>query len=384
MNILVFSPYYPPHTGGLESHGDEFNKYLSRGGANVTVFTPRLPEDAPERESRHHDVQVIRFPAFELFHNYPLPKFWAKTFWVHWRELFLEDYDIVISRTRFFFPSLMATRFARKRHLPRVHIEHGSDFAHFNGRTKTLLGKVYDQIVGNFVLRTANVVIANSRASARFVCRLAKKNSCQVIYRGVEKEVILSMPPTEHVTDIPTGVPVIGFIGRLIDGKGVADLLKALAPLREKNFVFLIVGDGPERPRLEKLAHTFGIGSNVRFLGHQSFSEAIGYMKTFDIFVNPSHTEGIPTAVIEAALCRKAIVATNVGGTHEIITGRGDGFLVAPKNIAELSAKLALLLDNVALRESFGEKAFRAVEHKFSWDESIKKYFALFKDLLEK
>ena len=74
MKILEFCPYYPPHIGGLENHADEFNKYLSQKGMDITVFTPRLPKDASEFETRYQDVKIICFPAFEIISNYPLPK----------------------------------------------------------------------------------------------------------------------------------------------------------------------------------------------------------------------------------------------------------------------------------------------------------------------
>ena len=79
MNVLIFSPYYPPHIGGLESHSEEFNQQLAQRGIDVLVFTPRLPKDAPERETRR-GVRIIRFPAFEIIPNFPLPQFFP-FFW---------------------------------------------------------------------------------------------------------------------------------------------------------------------------------------------------------------------------------------------------------------------------------------------------------------
>ncbi len=385
MKLLIFSPYYPPHMGGLESHSDEFNKHLNKRGVAITVFTPRLPKAAPEIETRHENVRIIRFPAFELFPNYPLPKFWESSFWQMWQCVLEEDTpDLIISRTRFFFTSLMAWRYARKKKLPWIHIEHGSDFAHFNSPLKTALGKFYDYTIGASVLRHSDYTIANSRASAAFVRRLAKRTDCQIIYRGVEYETLLATPIDTALRTAHPRKIIIGYIGRLIDGKGVATLITALSSFTRDDYICLIIGDGPEKENLSRLVIQKKLQEKVFFLGRQNFPKAMALLKTCDIFVNPSYTEGIPTAVIEAAFCKTAIIATNVGGTNEIISGENDGFLIPPKNILALQEKIECLLNDQNLRKEFGDNAYRAVENKFDWKRSAKQYQELFQEILNR
>lgn len=380
MHLLVFSPYYPPHRGGLESHSDEFNKYCSLSGVTITVFTPRLPLESPAHEERYNQVAIIRFPAIEIIHNYPIPRFWKKEFWQLWKEVHQKRYDLVISRTRFFFTSLMAGYFAKCHQLPWVHIEHGSDFATFNNRFKTLLGKLYDCIFGAIVLRRSDTNIANSQASSAFVKKLSGRD-CAVIYRGIEKEVIAAIPTHQYFQQYFPGKIVIGFIGRLIDGKGVLDLLQAFSRLASPTSICCIIGDGPERPRIEDFIQEHNLSKKVILFGEKPFTETIALLKGFDIFVNPSYTEGIPTSVIEAALCHRAIIATDVGGTREIVSGNEDGVLIAPHDIETLQTKLAFLIENSDLRTEYGEKAFQTVQGRFSWKESIKQYMKVFSSL---
>lgn len=382
MRILVFSPYYPPHIGGLESHADEFNKYLSQKGVDITTFTPHLPEHMPEKEIQHDRVEIFRFPAFELIPNYPFPKFWKGNFWKCWHRIENQKYDVVISRTRFFFTSLMAKRYARKRNIPWIHIEHGSDFAKFNGTVKTLLGKWYDQTIGAFVLRQADYVIANSRASVAFVKSLSKKDA-SLIYRGYEMEHSFpqnEIPKQEKIKDTIR----ILFVGRLIDGKGVADLIGALGKIPFQNFTCLIVGDGPKRKKLERLSKKLVLESRVSFLGHLPHQKVLSLLRTAHIFVNPSYTEGLPTSVVEAALARLAIVATNVGGTPEVITGKNDGFLIPAGNIDMLQEKIQFFLEHPEIREQFGQNAYTEVHQKFNWHSSIQKYLDVFQALIKK
>lgn len=380
MNLIIFSPYYPPHTGGLESHADEFNKYLSQRGVDISVFTPRLPQDAPEFETRHNNVKVIRFPAFEIIPNYPLPKFWLPKFWILFFGLFKRKFDIVISRTRFFSTSLLALVYAKIKRAKWIHIEHGSDFVKLNNRLFSFAAKAYDYTFGKMVLNLSNANIANSAASAQFCQKLHKGGKCDVIYRGVEIEKIENAPETAEIKkDTPDQI-FITFIGRLIDGKGVLDLIEAVKDI-SANYKLLIIGDGPQRKILENFSRKPGLSKKIVFFGHKKFGEAIGILKASDIFVNPSYTEGLPTSVIEAALCRKAIIATNVGGTPEIISGKNDGFLIEPKNIDLSKERLELLIKDAKLREEFGHNAYEEVKNKFDWNKSVDKYLEIFKNI---
>lgn len=384
MRILVFSPFYPPHIGGLESHSDEFNQHLSRSGVKITVFTPRLPTDAPIQETRYNEVVILRFPAYEPIHNYPIPQFWKREFWRQWYSLSHNNYDIIISRTRFFFPSLMALWYARKNNLPLLHIEHGSDFAKFNGHVKTLLGQVYDKTVGYSILRSADRVIGNSYASADFVQKLSGRTDCQVIYRGANTEGIKDIQPNARLKKQYADKIIIAFIGRLIDGKGTHDLITAIARLQRKDTITFIIGGGPEEERLKKLVTTYGLENQIIFFDNLPFTEAISILKTADIAVNPSYTEGLPTSVTEAALCQKAIIATDVGGTKEIISGDNDGYLVKPANIEQLKEKLLDLIDHPEKRLIFGENAYQKAKNAFDWNESAKKYKMVFDELKTK
>lgn len=381
MKILIFCPYYPPHIGGLESHADEFNKYLSQKGMDISVFTPRLPHGVPECENKYGNVRIIRFPAFEIVSNYPLPKFWSLRFWKLFSFLFKQKFDIVISRTRFFNTSLLALIYAKIKKIKWIHIEHGSDFVKSGGKFSILVARIYDHTIGKLILRLVDKVIANSNASAEFCKRLFKNINCEVIYRGIETEKIISISGnTELKNKYPDDV-IITFLGRLIDGKGVADLLSALSEIKNKNYICFIVGDGPERKNLENLAQKFKIENKIIFFGYKNFDDYIRILKISDIFVNPSYTEGLPTTVAEAALCQNAIIATNVGGTAEIITDQKSGFLIEPKNIAELKNKLEMLISNKELRKQLGENAYNEVRDKFNWDESIEKYIAIFQKI---
>lgn len=278
----------------------------------------------------------------------------------------------------------MAWRFARSQELPWLHVEHGSDFVHFHSALKSSIGKLYDWTLGRFTLRQADRVVANSLASSAFVTKLSGRTDCTTIYRGVETDEILHAPVQNEIRERFPDQIIIGYLGRLIDGKGVIHVLEALDRISDKRLACAIIGSGPERTKLETYIKEHSLENSVMLLGHRPLPEALGLMKSFDIFVNPSYSEGIPTSVIEAALLKKAIVATDVGGTPEIITGNSDGFLVPVGDIRTLGEKLQLLANDGELRRSLGLRAHDAVQNTFSWPNAVKQYLDIFKSISRK
>ncbi|MFZ1735438.1 MAG: glycosyltransferase, partial [Candidatus Moraniibacteriota bacterium] len=228
--MLVFSPYYPPHIGGLESHADEFNKYLSRQEVDITVFTPRLPVDAPERETRYNNVKIIRFPAFEIIRNYPVPKFWSPKFWYMWQELFRSDIDMVVSRTRFFLTSFMALVYAKIRRKKWAHIEHGSDFVQLSSTFKTSLARIYDHTFGRLIFRFSDKNISISKAVQTFVKKFDRRES-PIVYRGLEMQKIDEIVPNASIRARHPNKILLTFVGRLYKWKGVADSVMAIRSL---------------------------------------------------------------------------------------------------------------------------------------------------------
>ncbi len=384
MKLLVFSPAYPPHVGGLETHAAEFNHHLAKDAVieSITVFTPRLVATSPAEEVVSPKMTVIRFPAWEIIPNYALPKYWDITFWRLLRRVVANRSDIIISRTRFFHTSLLAGIVAKWRGFKWVHIEHGSDFVQLNNRFTSGVARLYDRVFGRFIFLYSDRNIAISVAAADFVAKFVSR-PCTVIYRGVEVEQIKAAKPRTDLQRRYKNYQIITFIGRLIDGKGVLDLLAALAQLQHRDVKCLIVGEGPQRARLEEKARELGLHDAVIFMGEQPFQDAIGILKIANIFVNPSYTEGLPTAVVEAALCRKAIIATDVGGTREIIEDKKSGFLVSPRNVSQLVRRLEQYLTHPDLQQAMGEAAYEQVSDRFSWARSCDTYKKVFHTILQ-
>ena len=109
LRLIIFPGNFLPHVGGLETHVDEFCDELSKNpNYDITIFSPNVSK-GKERERIHKGVKVLRYPAFELTSNYPFPQFWRPKFYSMLFSLYRKDFDIVMTRTRFFSNSTSIT-----------------------------------------------------------------------------------------------------------------------------------------------------------------------------------------------------------------------------------------------------------------------------------
>jgi glycosyltransferase involved in cell wall biosynthesis len=230
-----------------------------------------------------------------------------------------------------------------------------------------------DATIGRFTLSRADLIVTPSQSAARFVERLSGRTSA-IIYRGMPFQEIDAIAPHQNLRTEVGEKKIVTYVGRLIYGKGVRHLLEAAALLKRPDMALIIIGDGPERLPLEQYARENDLTGQVTFLGNIPFSKVISFLKITDIFVNPSYNEGLPTSVLEAGVCRRAMIATDVGGTPEILTAGHSGIIIEPHNTEVLRQSLERLLDNPSLRQELGDNARKEIEQKFNWDHSLDAY----------
>lgn len=210
----------------------------------------------------------------------------------------------------------------------------------------------------------ADVITTNSREGVRvWARRLGRaESSIVLIYNGVDTDRI-----PMQIREGRAGV-TIGNVARLHHLKGQALLLEALARLARRTDLppwrCLLAGDGPDLARLEALCAERALGERVSFVGHIDTPES--FVPTLDLFVNPSSTEGMPNAVLEAMASGLAIVATNVGGTAEAVEDGVTGLLVAFGDPEALCEALASVMIDAPRRAALGRAGRLRVERMFS------------------
>ena len=171
-------------------------------------------------------------------------------------------------------------------------------------------------------------------------------------------------------------------LGRLAVEKGHDILLDALANHRDwfVDAKFVIVGDGPLKDVLEKRISALGLTSQVELTGFFD-ADVDDLYRACDLFVQPSRSESLPLTVLEAMSCRRAVVATAVGGVEQLLGGGANGWLVEPQNSQALAVAMRDALAQDELREVKAKCAQAHVLEKYSLDANVERMAAIYRDV---
>jgi glycosyltransferase involved in cell wall biosynthesis len=174
-----------------------------------------------------------------------------------------------------------------------------------------------------------------------------------VVYNGVNTEMFAPGTPAD------SGTPTVLSVGNLIPIKGHDLLVRTVAALAPEipSLNLDVIGDGPERERLERLAQRCLIGERVRFLGRQSRRAVADAVRRCTVFALPSRYEGLGCVYLEAMAAGKPVIGCRGQGIAEIVHHGINGFLVGPDNERELTLALGMLLHDEARRRNLGAAA---------------------------
>jgi glycosyltransferase involved in cell wall biosynthesis len=175
------------------------------------------------------------------------------------------------------------------------------------------------------------------------------------------------------------GNSIIGYIGQLIPRKNVDVLIRAFATLKLPKAKLALVGEGPLRSELEKLAGALGVGDKVHFFGFRR--DRISILKGFDVFVLPSRLEGIPRCLMEAMAAGVPVVASDIPGCRDIVSDSDTGLLFKSEKEESLRLCLISLIDNRRLRDRLKSRARETIENRWSASRMAKEYRALYECL---
>ena len=181
---------------------------------------------------------------------------------------------------------------------------------------------------------------------------------------------------------LQNGEPVILSVGRMSPEKDHLGLLDAFHRIHTAGIVdphLVIVGDGPERPRIEQRIRALGLASRVILAGHVSSAEP--YYGIASVTVLSSRSEGSPNALLESMAASVPAVATSVGGVPEIVTHRESALLVTPGAPDELAKAISEILTNPALAASLAQRARLLVEMRHSPDSRTRALCALYDEI---
>ena len=202
------------------------------------------------------------------------------------------------------------------------------------------------------------------------------RNKIRFWMNGVDKQAFFALPPKE-IARQHLGITtkyVLLTLSRLDTSKRVDRSISAMPGVLSKipETTLVVVGDGPERHVLEKLARDLGVTEHVRFVGAVRHEEVPLYYAAADVFLSLYDISNVGNPLLEAMLAGKCCVALDVGGTSKIVKHGVTGILIAKEQLKSLDQVLVSLLENQPLRERLGANAREwAWQHLKSWDERL-------------
>ncbi|MDB5916193.1 MAG: hypothetical protein JWR40_427 [Massilia sp.] len=225
-------------------------------------------------------------------------------------------------------------------------------------------------------LECSSVVIALSDSWAGFLRGFAPAARIVVVPNSVP------LPPGPDIDRAFEQPGRVLFLGRVDAGKGVFELLEAVASLAPAfPELQLVIGGVGELDRVRRRADELGIGERVALPGWIDAAGKARELALAQLFCLPSHAEGLPMALLEAMAAAKAVVSTTVGGIPEAVLDGANGLLVAPGDAEALAKSLRALLHDAALRARLGDAARATVRERFSTEAALGQLSALYREL---
>ena len=298
---------------------------------------------------------------------------------------------------------LKIVRLLKKKRIDVVHVHSGCFFnaavskaaAGVSGSLYTAHGmplrsdfksRLEDRIAGRLMDRLVSVSEEIQDYQRNEFSSQIKKMS--LIINGVDTDLFKPIPDPTLIRSeraeksLPPDKFIIGSVGRLDKIKNYACLIKAISVLAttyQKQPHLVLIGNGDERNKLEKLAESLDLKEHVTFLGIRY--DVNDLLPLMDIFALSSITEGTSVSLLEAQSCGIPAVVTDVGGNSNIIRPNENGFLCLPDNHEDLADKIAFMIDHRKKASEMGRKARVRIKQHFSLSSMIRQYERLYMEL---
>ncbi|MGE0160700.1 MAG: glycosyltransferase family 4 protein [Gemmatimonadales bacterium] len=366
MKVLMHCVYFAPEVGGLESHIEFLCRGLVARGHEVDAVTSRSRPDLPRHEVMH-GVRVWRtwmparstsgWAAHALF---SLPRFRALA----------ENADVLHAQDIAAVIPCMAARSVRG--APFVTTYHTSHFL------RRAASPFWRPVFGRF-LEAADHNLAASEEIARVAESIVPRVRVEPLTNGVDTSLFRRVAPSASLP--ANGRRRIVVPRRLFQKNGVEYFVRSLPAIAERVDVeALIIGDGPERPGLERLAAELSVADRIRFLGARPHADMPGLLSAAELAVFPSLMEATSVAALESMACELPVAASRVGGLPEIV-GDDVGALFEPADPRALARAVIALLEGGRLAE-LGAAARRKVVAHWTNDRLVERHVAIYEDVI--
>jgi len=386
MNIMLQNHTFHPVLGGIENYLSHVSKILKEMGHQPIILCENTNAEVMDIEM-YNGIKIIRHP----YYNVPKlllsvkPKIVTQQL-KHFISKHVANVDLIVSRYPHYcfatteldldIPIFYIPPSVFWKQLNKASVNQSMKIKFFNFIWKRSL----DDMERKSILQSRKTFVF-SQNNAESLTRYYRLGIFEfpVIPPGVQINRFTRSKDWGLVKELNIGdeTIVLLYVGRLPPEKNVGRLLKEVQKLRKDNVKLLIVGDGSERRRLEKMCGALGLEEKVFFLGIREDVER--FYSIADIFISPSKYEPFGQVILEAmaaglpCIAFKRVWPEYEVASEEIIRDRVTGFCVDPYNKQELQERLLYLIENPDIRIRMGKAGREECRRKFTWEHHVKR-----------
>ncbi|MCZ7381943.1 MAG: glycosyltransferase family 4 protein [Candidatus Methanoperedens sp.] len=400
--VLVITSNFPRYDGdSLGWFIHEIDKRLNNNGFNMYVLAPH------NHNAKFMEViDGVKVSRFSYFYPYSyqklaygngipynikrshlakiqVPLFFCSELFNSIQIIKKEDIDIIHSH--WLLPSgLVGAICSRIFDIPHIATIHGSD-------VNTIKKSKILRIICSFIIKNSDIITTNSSYTKNILLLINNniENKVKIIPMGTDINYF-RLEDNKNLKECFKAKYLILSVGRLVELKGIRYLIIAMKDLI-RNFPkakLVIVGDGPEKEKLEKLTESLSLKDNVIFEGYIKNFNLHKYYASSDVFVLPSITingqsDGLGVVLLEAMACSTPVIGTAAGGLTDIIKHNYNGFLIPEKSSRDLADSISELLTNESLAKKFRENGLKTIKEKFSWNHVIEEFHEIYEQVIE-
>lgn len=336
-------------------NSDEFKPLLCTFGSSAK------PDELFEA-GRANGICVFQLSGTSSFDPQQIPKLFG----------LLKQHSVKLLVTHGYKATTIGFMAARKANIPIIVYSHGWTGENFKV-------KLYEFLDRQLMKRVSHIIAVSEGHKLQLVRSGLEGSSISVVHNAVCIPQETDKTLFKQLFNLPYDTKLIISAGRLSPEKNFSGLIDAARIVMRKaeRICFVVFGEGSERKRLEDKICSTGLESTFLLPGFRPDIQEL--LPGADLFISSSHTEGLPVAVLEAAGAGLPVVATNVGGTSEVVRHDHNGLLVEKGDMTALAEAILSLLERPQKMESMGFAGACLVKEQFNFDAQTVKLSTLYR-----
>ncbi|OGY87646.1 MAG: hypothetical protein A2233_01705 [Candidatus Kerfeldbacteria bacterium RIFOXYA2_FULL_38_24] len=387
MKIAIFSDTFPPQVNGVANVVKNLATHLANHGHKIYVVTVAKGFKKFKTIKKEENYTLINVPSVPamIYHGYrlALPNNWLLRYFkknipdiIHTHTPFLVGWEAVQLAKTLGCPLVGTHHTFYDQYLKHIKL----DFAWTKKWSWKYTTKYYNR---------CELVISPSQSLAKTLQNHQLQKPLKIIPNPINQLFFQPPPSLLRKKQLKNKLGITGkslvYMGRVSFEKNIEKIIKALPLIKNKipDINLVIIGDGPEKKRLQKLTKDLGMQKHILFTGFLYQQELIDTLQANEIFVTASTSENMPLSVLEAMAVGLPVVAVKALGMPEIVEDRHNGLLTDTDNENELAEKILKLLTTEDLLKKYALSSAQLAQ-KYTQQKAILEHEKIYQQIIDK